>query len=543
MSLPRVCAAVVALFALSAMAAEGRFDKEIRDFNDQLKKRIEQSKDPVKKRWQTLQEEANKRLTRCKNLEKAQDNEEDDDEDKTCLELDALQSVLNPPAAKPGDLLPVQAVLKGAKDAQDTVDKWRAKAKDAYDQGDRATASALALPSNASMGFEGTVENAKRWVRHAQTQPRELKNAVSAAQKAADKLVEVVLARRKCKDADEECLTRNLVRGEVAKKIFDLQIARAEAAHLRLNDAELGLAVVKDNPRIDETALQKDFAFRKLLNDNPDVKSFFGGDAVGVSAGSDSADSTLSFRVVKDLDGSVLGRRSRLSLIFTAPTNKGSVTRFVDSADALKNLRAIKLGWQLTNAPFSLPGVGLLNDFAVGVGAGQDPHTYFLVDPADPNKAIEQKHKYSAVSLSIRWAFLINPTSEDYKTLLLLGLDRQRSYEDGDTETRCPSSSAPGLVPCYQGAWGEPAKTFSSVLGMEVRQHMPAIDIGLKLKHNRKTHVLDVEVPIYLARLFNNDKEKSPFSAGITLSRSTGEKGLSWGLFVSTPLQFSKPDR
>jgi hypothetical protein len=532
MKFPRVWAAAVALLAMSSVSAQDAWsDDEIR--SELAKKTPEQPQDVSPARLANVLVDAKLRMASCTRAGGKKDAEE-------CkVAMAALRDVLRRPEPAVDDAARVSPVLKTAIDAQDAVDKLREKAKDAYDRGDRATAIAMDLPSYESMGFEITRANAKLWAERAQSQPAELKRAVRAAQAEADQLVRLALERRTC-GADQACLGRTLLNGEIAKEVFDRHVKRATEANDRLSEAEFGLAAVREDPNIRETPLKNDIAFRKLLNDNPDVKSFFGGDAAGVSAGPGAADSTVAFRIVKDFKGS---SRTRMSFIVTAPTNKDKSASFINSADAFKNLASVRVALQRTNKPFELLGLGPVNDFAVGLTAAQDSRSYYLVDANDPTMANKHERNFSAVGLGIRWALLFNPAS-DYKTLLLFGYDRQRSYVSDPSEVRCrPPSTTPALLNCYEGIWGEPVKTFSSVLGMEVRQHTPAFDVGLKLKHNRKTEKLDVEIPLYLTKLFDTNKEKTPYSAGISLSRSTGDKGLTWALFVSTPLQFSKPDR
>lgn len=438
-------------------------------------------------------------------------------------------------------------VLKASAEAQDRVDKLRVKYKTAFERGDAGTAVAIGLPRYDDLGqgpdAVGVGEAARRWARSSQGEPAVLRKAISNAQQTADKLVELALARRECPIADNACVEPKVLDGLSALVDFERHVADADKADKRLSEAALGLEIIKSEPKISRTDLGRAVAFRQLLDANPDVKSFFGGDAVGFSAG--SADSTLSFRYVMDLDGALIGRRNRVSLVFAAPTDKNGSARLVDSVDKLKNLTSVKLGWQLTNAPFELPGTGTLNDFALGLTAAQDSRSYYTTDAAAPTTATKVEKSYTALSLSARWAFLAHPESR-WKTLMVLGHDGQRSFKNGDLETRCPvdpSTGAPGLVGCFTGSWGAPVRSYSRLMTLEVRQHMPAFDIGLKLKHDLKTDKLDTEIPIYLIRNIPDDAKKTPFSAGISLSRSSGDTGIKWGLFVSAPLSFGRPER
>jgi hypothetical protein len=440
------------------------------------------------------------------------------------------------------------AISELAAGAQVKLDKLRLKAKDALERGDSGTATAIDLPAYDDLGSgagKAKVQaRARIWARDAQSKPRELRQAIALAQDEADELVDMALDRRECGRDDRACIDRQVARGQVAQSALELQLAKAEAADKALSEAKLGLQSLKAKPRSEDQDLKTDVAFRALLDSNPDVKSFFGGGAVGFSAG--AADSTVTLRYAIDQDGSWLGRRNRLSLIFTAPTNKDGVTNFVSSgADALRNLTSAKLAWQLTNAPFVLPGTGTLNDFAVGLSVAQDTRKYYVLDPTNPTKPNETSNSFTVPGLSIKWAFLANPTKA-WKTLLVFGHDTQRGYKNGVSETRCPTdpaATAPALVSCYTGVWGAPTRQTTQLVGLELRQHMPAFDLGLKVKQNLKNDKVDAEIPIYLIRNIPDQAEKTPFTAGVSLSRSTGDKGVKWGLFVSAPLSFGKPDR
>lgn len=465
----------------------------------------------------------------------------------------ALQAV-KAQAVKPGDPPPKAVVLQAAAQAQDKVDKLRSQFKSAYDRGDGSTAAALStgpyerLGSGADQSAVG--QAARAWADEARQLPGQIRQALSQAQAEADRLVEAALAFKACEDIDgtacADTRATALLDGVIAKTAFDEHHRVAGEKDKALSTATFGLEVIKSQPDIDPQNLPAALAFRRLLDSNADVQSYFGSDAVGVTAG--AADANLSFRYVMNLDGkTLLNRRSRLSLIFSAPTNKdkSGVTRFIDSADALKNLASVKLAWQLTNAPFKLPAIGTLNDFGIAVAAAQDSRSHYTVDSSTPTLATEVKKNYTAVSLGLRWVFLMNPES-DYKTLLVLGHDSQRSFKSGDVQTRCPTDPATataGLVGCYTGTWGAPVRSTSRVVGIELRQHMPAFDIGLKLKQNLGNDKIDAELPLYLLRTHDGSAKKNPFSAGVVLSRSSGEPGLKWGLFVSLPLAFVRPER
>ncbi|MBL8348516.1 MAG: hypothetical protein JNN03_24025 [Rubrivivax sp.] len=439
------------------------------------------------------------------------------------------------------------SVMKAAAEAQNEVDKRRAKAKDAFDRGDAGTAAAVSLrdfyllgsgPDNASV-----VARARKWANAAETKPRELRRAVTAAQAEADRLVALAVERRKCSPPFEPCVEKLLAGGLVAKAALELQLKIADEADEALSLAKRGLESLLANPASNLARLDSDVAFRALLESNPDVKSFFGGGAAGFSAG--VAGSNVSFRYVIDQSGSWIGRRNRLTLIFSAPTNNNGVTNFASTVDGLQNLNTVKLGWQLTNAPFEFPGTGTLNDFAVGLSAGQKSINYLLVDGTTPTKAASNKKSVVTLELGVSWAFLANPKSK-WKTLTVLGHSTQRGYKSADAETRCPvdpATTTAGLATCYTGSWGEPTRSTDRLISLEVRQHMPAFDLGLKIKQNLKNDKVDAEVPIYLIRNIPDQAEKTPFTAGISLGRSTGDKGLRWGLFVTAPLSFGKPER
>ncbi len=530
------------------LAAAAAVAKEKREACDTPK--VGQSRDDgTRARLQLLLEAAVARLTGC--LPKHKQGEpsvnEGEERDRCEFASPALKVVLSQLDPKPGDPPPDAVMLLAATKAQDQVDKLRVKAKDAYDRGDRATAIAIELPEYSSLGAgadRAAVEkNVREWARLGRENPRKLKQAVGAAQRVADRLVSAALELRMCDPQERACADRPLVIGLVANAIFVQYVKRANDMDEQLSAADLGLSEVKKRPRIGNEELKDAVAFRKLLESNPDVNSFFGAEAVGFRVSTIA--STVSLRYVHDSDGNVLGRRNRFSLIFSAPTNKDGVARFVDSADALNNLAQVKAVWQLTNAPFKLPGIGTLNDFALGITAAQDVRSYFVEDAANPIKPTEFKKSFVVPSVGIRWAFLANPTS-DYKTLLLLSYDAQRRFKNGVEETRCPrdpSSTTAGLARCFTGSWGEPVRVFSRLLGFELRQHMPVFDIGLKVKQDLASDKVDVEIPLYLIRSTSNASTTAPFAAGISVSRSKGDAAPRWALFVSAPLSFSKPDR
>jgi hypothetical protein len=451
---------------------------------------------------------------------------------------------------KPTDPPPEAVMLKAARDAQAKVDKLRAKFESAYERGDAGTSVAIDLNDYSRVGSgadRATVSaEVRRWAQEAERLPRTFRRSLSSAQAEADKLVKAALSYLDCEEPDRyQCRQEPLVTGLIAKLAFDQQHGAAEKADADLSTAAYGLAVIKQQPDIRPEHLPAAVAFRKLLDSNPDVASYFGGDAVGITAG--AKDSNLSFRYVWEGDGKWLGRLNRSSLVFSAPTNKdkSGVTRFADSTDALQNLASVKYGFQLTNMPFRLPLTGTLNDFGVSLAAAQDSRSYYLSDSATPLQVTEIKKSYVVLSLGVKWVFLANPTS-DYKTLLVFGHDTQRSHKNSDVQTRCPvdpAATTAALVGCYTGSWGAPTRTYSRLVSLEIRQHMPAFDIGLRIKQNLSNDKIDAEVPFYLFRTNDGSAKKNPFAAGIVLSRSSGEAGLKWGVFVSAPLQFLRPDR
>ncbi|RVU47202.1 hypothetical protein [Rubrivivax rivuli] len=451
---------------------------------------------------------------------------------------------------KPTDPPPEAVMLKAARDAQAKVDKLRAKFQTAYERGDTGASVAIDLNDFSRVGTgadRATVSaEVRRWAQDAERLPRTFRKSLSAAQAEADKLVKAAITYLACEEPGRyACQQEPLVTGMIAKLAFDQHHDAADKADADLSTAAYGLAVIKQQPDIRPEQLPGAVAFRKLLDSNPDVKSYFGGDAVGITAG--AQDSNLSFRYVWEGDGKWLGRLNRSSLVFSAPTNKdkSGVTRFADSTDALQNLASVKYGFQLTNMPFRFPAIGTLNDFGFSVAAAQDTRSHYLSDPATPVQVTKVEKSYVVVSLGVKWVFLANPTS-DYKTLLVFGQESQRRYKNSDVQTRCPvdpTGTAATLVGCYTGSWGAPKRTYGRLVSLEIRQHMPAFDVGLRIKQDLETDKVDAEVPFYLFRTNDGSAKKNPFAAGIVISRSSGEAGLKWGVFVSAPLQFLRPDR
>lgn len=439
-------------------------------------------------------------------------------------------------------------LTKAAAEAQTVVDGLRKKAAKVYDIADPATANAVGLPYgklgpvNDKAEAEDVHKSALVWGRSALDAPAEVRSAVRAAQQAANRLVEEALAMNQCPADDAACVATHAAAAKAAQVALDDRKTAAERLYKDLETAGFGLAALESNHQFNAKLLRQQVDFRRVLDTNPDVKSYFGGDAIELSAGNAEGNSSIRWTIpLKSVSDSF--RAYRLSLIGTTPTGDGQRTELWNSADKLTGKTRLDVVFQNTNPAFHLGSRNYVNDLAFGVSVARSEHSYLLpTDKPTELKPVDQT--YSDYGLGVKWAFL--QTFEKRKGLLILSLNRQWAHTASEEEAsiRCPidpQATVAGLATCTQGILGAPTRKATWLWGLDYR-YSGKFDIGLNLKRSND-HKTSVDVPIYLVRNKDDEENGMPFSGGISLGWKTGASGLRWGVFVSAPLSFSKPPR
>lgn len=470
------------------------------------------------------------------------------DDLKATRRLAGLPDVLEVRLAQAPQDADVEKLQKYAAGAQSSMDKLREKTRKVYDLSDEAQSKAVAanwgrLPDKMVgdvTALMGTSPSAAR------QGPGAVHDAVRQAQFAVNRLLDETLELKKCPPLDADCRSRHFGAADKARAEAD----RQQAAATTLLDkwiateavfAALDTEAADETGQVDVLDLQRRMAFRKFLDANPDAKSYFGGDALGLSAGNANGSSTLRYTMG---DKGLLGRY-RVTLIGSTPVDPNGRTSLYDNADKLANKTRLDVAVQSTRPAFKGGSILGISDIALGVAYTHTKYSY-LVPGATSGKLDAVDRFHDDFSLGGRWAFLKD--RGDAKDLLVVSLDRQRAFEfdPASPKIRCPidpTLNDPTQVVCTNKLLGEPKKKFNTLWGLSYRAHLKYMDVGLKLKFSSTERKTDYELPIYFIRNRDDEKNRFPFSGGISLSRQAGDAAVKWSVFVSTPLSFDRPAR
>ena len=426
----------------------------------------------------------------------------------------------------------IKELLLKAAGAQAAVDKLRAKAAGAYDQGDAATAAVLATEPPQGKPDEALAASAKTWTKAALDHPRQARDQVRSTQTAADSLVKKSLELRACAAEDTVCQRLHFDAAAEASLSFEKARLAAKATLDALDTAQFGLESRKFDPNASVQAIANAIELRKLLQSNPDVKSFFGEDAIGLSATNAGTNATIRWT----MGNTQLLGKDRFSLIASTPKSDSGLSGFVNEADKLKNKTTLAAIWHRTRSENRLFGNAIV-DYSLGVTWARDERTYF--EASSPLKLVETKVAFNDWAVNSQFAALLPGNNN----MLLMTLAKQRVREDGKAAIRCPVDPGltAGLVTCTSGPLGPPTRAYNQLSSLELRSVFDKFGLGFKATHSREDNKLTLDMPVYLVR--DLDNAKAPLTGGINFSWTKDGTGLKVGVFISAPLTLEKPDR
>lgn len=434
----------------------------------------------------------------------------------------------------------IEALLLEAAQAQDAVDKLRAKAAKAYDQGDLATAAVLTTKPATTPGVKAAAlqGSATEWTAQALTHPRQARREVAQAQTAADLWVRQSIELQACETAatpnpkQPHCQQLQFEAASQAKLAFEQAKATAMATLKALDTAQYGLETRKLDPDASPQAINNAIELRKLLQSNPDVKSFFGADGIALSASAAGANAVIR----KTWGDNTLTGNNRFSFIASTPKSGSGLSGFVDEADQLKNKTSLALAWSRTRSETRLISNAIV-DYSLGLTWARDERSY--LEATTPLSLVEHKATFDDWAVNSQLAALL----PGQNNLLLLNASKQRVRKDGPSATRCPVDPllGPSLATCTTGPLGMPKRAYDTVFSLEYRSVFDNFGLGFKATHSRRDDKLTLDMPVYFIR--DQGHEKTPLTGGINLSWTKDGTGLKVGIFIAAPLGLSRPER
>lgn len=449
----------------------------------------------------------------------------------------------------------IQSLVDAASTAQQGVDDLRTRLAKVYDKGDAGTAAALGL-DYSGLGPEAQKPEARQraqgWAETARTAPGKARQAVSAAQDAADLLVRRALQLKACAaDQGASCARAWIEEAQQARQALQ---AHGDIAKRQLEDLDMArysLAELKARPNSPPDVLADAVHFRRLLDRNPDVKSFFGGDTVGLSAGASGTSATVRYT----MDTPSPFGNSRFTFIASSPTVDGGLTTIYDTADKFEDKARLTVAFQTTRAGTRYETLNVIQDGAVGFTLARDERKYLVPGDQGPAQWAQKTRGYTDWGLGGRYVLMLNPATGT--RMLQVGYDVNRTREDGQSIRQCqyalgnyPDKEVAGktidvvsLGPCVEGPVGPPAKVYDRMVTLGFKQKFKKFDLGLSVKHSLIDHLTDVELPVYFIGNLDDKDNGQPLSGGLVARWSSSPKipGLRWGLFVSAPLDFKSP--
>jgi hypothetical protein len=420
-----------------------------------------------------------------------------------------------------------------AKDMQAKVEKLKESAKQAFKLSDKAISKSMtaygavddhgrqaALMANATNSFEEAVRT-QRASEGVQTLSNQFMSDVlavgrcPASEPACDALRPERLSRAKALDAE---IRRRAAESEGALTNVKLAAFKVEADSLRNASAEERLAALR---------------FLQLVDNNPDVRSLFGGEAVRFSAGKKG--SSAAIRI--DLDRIVDNPGKDASLIITAPVGSDSSSAIYSSEDGITSGIKATLAYRFTPRLFKSDRVlDRLFQFGVQATVGYSAHSYR--SPEDIGVGIK--------SHSTPWSLGGQLIYANAKSTWLhqLGVDysAERRFADGvDKTTRCPAVPVGQLsVRCVNAYFESPKDHKGWEFNYTLRFKLGEIALAPSLTYESRTRVKTLAVPVYLI----GDVEKKALSAGVGFGHSSaGRDGIKAKseirVFVSSPFSLA----
>lgn len=426
-----------------------------------------------------------------------------------------------------------QEAFAAAKDMQAKIEKLKDSAKQAFKLSDKAISKSMAaygaaddlgrqaaLMANATNSYEEAVraQQASEGVQALSNQFMGDVLAVGrcpASEPACDALRPERLSRAKAVEAE---IRRRTAESEGSLTNVKLAAFKVEADSLKNASAEERLAALR---------------FLQLVDNNPDVRSLFGGEAVRFSAGKKG--SSAAIRI--DLDRIIDNPGKDASLIVTAPVGNDSSSAIYSSEDGITSGIKATLAYRFTPRLFKSDRVlDRLFQFGVQATVGFSAHSYRSAD--DIGVGIK--------SHSTPWSLGGQLIYANAKSTWLhqLGVDyaAERRFADGvDKTTRCPAVPAGQLSARCVNAYFEPPTDHKGwEFNYTLRFKLGEIALAPSLTYESRTNVKTLAVPVYLI----GDVEKKALSAGVGFGHSSaGRDGIKAKseirVFVSSPFSLA----
>lgn len=407
-------------------------------------------------------------------------------------------------------------LIRCAAEAQDQVKELREDLDGLYAMVDRAAKKALTrrtegpqascplAPQTAPNGAEPLrAEVLVACAVRVYEEANKVRGSLGDAQRAANEFVGAALQlKNSCApDRDGRCtIMMDITRAKRHYEELVEHLSDGKKRHEQLRELALQLE--------SRDASARDLRFARLMRDFPEAKSALGENAYFLSAG--TKDSEASLRLVKDFERA--GGVTRLTATVTTPLGDEDQVKLYDRADGLagKTQLAIGLG------SLRLARLDRLFLFNGGVSAAREKR-FYLLEVGPPAEETVTVHPMG-FNLSAAW---FNPEGRNQNTHVAK-LSWQRTYKNksDDEVTRCevPAAGA-AFAKCLQGVVGPPQRETSWVLSYQWRAKLSKGAMAPQIAYNTRSRVVDVEIPLYLVRSLEEDKEKGerPFNAGISL--------------------------
>lgn len=419
----------------------------------------------------------------------------------------------------------LETLVGQAKEAQDRVGKERAAAQGVYETVDRATKTALAL----------TAPTDKAWVdksQHLQAQAKAAREAGRAAQVAANEFLKHALVIQACLiTADADCAPLNADtyrRATDARDRMNRQISLSEEARKTLDDTAARIEVAEKWDS--ESQRSKALVLTKLIEKYPDANAPF--TAEGFTMLASSKDKSAAVRL--GLPSLLPGGWREVSLLFSAPLSD----QVFSHADGLTSLPKVGISYRKGGVGKLFGSETYLQSWAFGLRLGYDKRIYYDDGPILPKASTAVRVSPWDVSL----AFIGMDASTERPNSHVLRAAWQRTFKEGATKSKCPTSSGDLLVvECITGAFGAPKALDAAVLSYQFRFARDGFAVSPTLTYNTRSTVTEISLPWYFIR--DMDDDKRPFNAGIRADWTskgkpsiTGTPRHSWsfGVFVGT---------
>ncbi len=411
------------------------------------------------------------------------------------------------------------ALLKAGEEAQGRVNDIRAKADAAFGVTDATSRAALgqAGKDKEKGGISAPLAKA------AIEQGRVVRQQARESQFAANRLVAEGLTIARCAKEGAVCDANDsaaAVRAKAALDRLNTAVSKAEDADKAMKAASYSIAA----DTLDDQLRSRYVRFRTLLDGNQDAKDLFGKDAYGLTAGKDGAN--VAFRW--SFGGSGFSRRGLTTLVLATPASKDGDTRV---ADGLANASTLTVGRTLLRfSEGKKAGDWFYSELGISLRAGYQEKTFRLDDSVD--EVVRRVHPWA---IGAQFAFA--PFTDDSASLHILSVERQRKFNDGAEETRCPIPANPmgQLVKCVNGVFGEPKRAHRWLASYSYRWKVGTFAATPKFsvasEGGKRTK--EFEMPIYLVGA--SLEPKDGLAGGFSLGWVSGS-GARFGLFIGGPL-------